>query len=101
MSQSPAYDVTVHTTARRELEAVPRHTRDALEACIIAASELRQPSDHAAAQLLRNESGLFRIRQDDYRAICTLDKPELKVLAVDTRSDIYAKTPEARERLEG
>lgn len=85
----PRYETQIHTTAKRELESLDADARDRLTDTIIDVAETEEPTSHSAVRALEGQSGLFRVRVGDLRAICTLVKPELRVLKVGHRAHVY------------
>ena len=95
----PSYHVTLHPTAKRELNDLPDSTRTELRDRLTDAAERREPSAHPSAKHLTGTDGLFRIRAEDTRAICRLEKPELQVLRVGKRSEVYDIIDDIDDRL--
>ena len=93
-----SYIARIHISAKRELEACPIDIQHELKDKIIQASELQEPSSHSDIRLLRGCNGLFRVRAGDFRAICDLVSPTLRVLLVDRRSRVYDRVDEAKAR---
>ena len=93
------YDVVSHQAAQNELAGIPNPERDTLTDILVELSSLQQPTEHSKASPLR-DTEFFRVRSGDYRAICQLDLPHLKVLKVDQRDEhTYTKgLNEAKER---
>lgn len=83
------YDTVIHTTAKRELEQLDADARDRLTEAVVDVAGERQPSSHEKARQLEGLSGLLRVRAGTYRAIVSLHPPELRVLRVGHRSDVY------------
>ena len=94
------YTVVSHQAAQNELAQLPNPDRDTLKNILIELSTLEQPTEHSKANPLRDTDNFFRVRSGDYRVICSLDLPHLKVLKVDQRDEhTYTKgLNEARER---
>jgi len=95
---SPSYRVTAHRSARNELDAIPAETREKLTDRIAEAAEFRQPTQQSDTAALR-DADLFRVRAGQYRALCTLAKPELRVLVVAKRPNVYDRISEAESRM--
>lgn len=94
---SITYDVTIHKRALVELRAVPEEERSRLKDRLKECGQTEQPTELNYVESLDN-SDLFRVRVVDWRAICCLDKPELKVLAVGDRDTIYQRIQTALDR---
>jgi len=92
-----SYQLTCHPTAQRELTQLPSDARDRLTSILQEVAEQREPSSHQRARHLEGQPGLFRVRSGDYRAICTLDKPNLKVVKIGERAGVYDDVDDLRE----
>lgn len=85
----PRYELLVHTTAERELSDLDREDRERLTDTITAVAEQRQPTSHDAVRPLEGQPNVFRVRVGDVRAVCQLEKPNLLVLRVGYRKNVY------------
>lgn len=97
MSQQ-GWHLTAHTSAENELQSVPQPYRREIKRIAQEASEKRQPSEHRDISIMRDASGIMRIKVDGYRALCDLDKPAFRILLVDERETVYNKLKEAEKR---
>lgn len=88
MGQSE-YQIILHESAQRELDAMPSETRDKLTTQIKDAAQRKQPTNHPNVKPLRETNGLFRFRAGDYRAVGDLDLPHLRILAIGEREGFY------------
>lgn len=95
---APTYQPVIHQSAERELTDVPPDTRAGLVSIIKAAAERPEPSSHSECTPLQGHP-LFRVRCGKYRALCALEKPELRVLLVGHREGIYDRMDEAASRM--
>lgn len=84
-----SYNLAIHTTAKRELDALTDHERERLTDAIAAVSEHRAPTDHPSVRILEGQDGLYRLRVGDLRAVLELDKPTLRTLRVGRRANVY------------
>jgi len=100
MSETAAYQVVIHRNAEKELADL----RDGLAADLKAALKqlryIEEPHSESFVQDLSEWENLFRVRVRDARAICTLEKPAIVVLAVAHREDIYSMIETAANRRE-
>lgn len=94
----PQYEIVVHRSAENELAGVTGDAGDELTSRLKQLTYHEQPTECAYVKQLSDHGDLFRVRIEDYRAICRLDKPEIQVLAVDTRSRAYDKIETAKRR---
>jgi len=85
----PRYDVELHRSARRELDALEEAARERLTDTLVAVAETREPTSHEAVRALEGQPDAFRVRVGSVRAVCQLDKPSLQVLAVGPRKSVY------------
>jgi hypothetical protein len=93
------YELVARPGAQRTLsgDGPPDALRDTLH----EVARCRSPTDHSKTSPLRSSqlpSGLFRVRVQDWRAVCRLDQPRLEVICIAHRDEVYERT---RERLEG
>ena len=92
------YTTTIHTTAKRELDGLDDDERDRLTDAIVDVAEHRQPTQHSSVTILEGQDGLYRLRVGDLRAVLQLDQPELKVLRVGHRANVYDVIDEIDDR---
>ena len=92
------YTTTIHTTAKRELDDLDDDERDRLTDAIVDVAEHRQPTQHSSVTILEGQDGLYRLRVGDLRAVLQLDQPELKVLRVGHRANVYDVIDEIDDR---
>ena len=92
------YTTTIHTTAKRELDNLDTDERERLTDAIVDVAEHRQPTQHSSVTILEGQDGLYRLRVGDLRAVLQLDQPELKVLRVGHRANVYDVIDEIDER---
>jgi len=97
---APSYDLTVHPRAQAELDALHPDVADDLRERLREAARSEQPSELACIKHVQGEPGLLRVRGDGVRAICALDKPELRVGLVGKRRTVYDRLDVAVARLE-
>ena len=88
------YDLQIHTSAKRELDALPHAERERLTDTIADVAECRKVTDHASVRMLEGQDGLYRVRTGDLRAILCLDKPKLLVAKVGKRKNVYENIDE-------
>lgn len=96
--QKPQYDVVLHTAADRELASLTGEMADLLVDRLQALGETEQPTSKPYCKQLEDHDDLFRVKAGKYRAILTLEKPQVRILAVDCRSRIYDKIELAKSR---
>ena len=92
------YTTTIHTTAKRELDDLDDDERERLTDAIVDVAEHRQPTQHSSVTILEGQDGLYRLRVGDLRAVLQLDQPELKVLRVGHRANVYDVIDEIDDR---
>ena len=81
------YDLFFTRSAKRELERLPRQVVELLKPRV---DELIfQPRPHGSQKL--SGTGLFRIRQGDYRVLYTIDDSErrVEVIKIGHRREVY------------
>jgi len=93
-----SYKPTLHPTANRELNQLAPNERDRLTDALTSVAEHREPTSHPKTKSLEGQDGLFRVRVGDVRAVCALCKPELRILRVGYRSDVYEIIDEIDDR---
>lgn len=96
----PSYQIQIHTTAKRELQALDERPRDRLTDTLAAVAREREPTSHEAVRPLEGHTGLFRVRVGDVRAVCSLQKPNLLVLKIGPRKSVYESIDSVDDRLE-
>ena len=94
----PSYETAIHQSAKRELDALDDDERDRLTDAIVDVAEHRKPTDHNSVAILEGQDGLYCLRVGDLRAVLQLDKPELKVLRVGHRANVYDVIDEIDDR---
>ena len=92
------YTTTIHTTAKRELDKLDTDERERLTDAIVDVAGHRKPTDHNSVVILEGQDGLYRLRVGDLRAVLQLDQPELKVLRVGHRANVYDVIDEIDDR---
>lgn len=95
----PQYELLIHTTARRELDQLDDADRERLTDTLAAVARQRQPTQHDSVRMLKGQPGLFRVRVGDTRAVCSLSKPNLLVLRVGYRKEVYDDIDDVDSRL--
>jgi mRNA-degrading endonuclease RelE of RelBE toxin-antitoxin system len=93
-----SYDITIHRSAKRELQTLEDSDRSRLTDAIADVAREKQPTHHEKARILEGQSGLFRVRVGDMRAVCELCKPSLQVLSVGYRDNVYDCIDSINER---
>lgn len=83
------YELLAHPAAKRELDQLPPEAKHELTDILFDVAEREEPSLHEKAKWLEGQPGWFRVRSGNLRAILTLDKPELYVLACGHRKTVY------------
>ena len=94
------YDITIHTTAKRELQDLEPQDRERLTDVIADVAAHKEPTAHEKVRPLEGQSGLFRVRVGDVRAVLELAKPELRTLTVGKRDSVYRAIDTIHERRE-
>jgi mRNA-degrading endonuclease RelE of RelBE toxin-antitoxin system len=95
-----SYNPVLAPAANRELQSLTDTTREQLTDLIQEICEYESPKAHAKTKSLEGHSGWFRIRSGDYRIICELVKPELRVYRIGKRKKIYSDIDELQDRVE-
>jgi len=85
----PRYEIELHRSARRELDALDDAARERLTDTLVTVAETREPTSHEAARALEGQADAFRVRVGSVRAVCRLSKPSLRVLAIGPRKSVY------------
>ena len=93
-----SYQLAIHTTAKRELDALSDAERERLTNTIADVAECRKPTAHASTRMLEGQDGLYRVRVGDLRAVLELDKPTLRVLTCGRRANVYDDIDEVCDR---
>jgi mRNA interferase RelE/StbE len=70
MPNSTPYRIRIATTADREIRRRPGHVRQQVRRAIQALAQEPRPSD---AKELREKSGFYRLRLDDWRIVFRVD----------------------------
>jgi mRNA-degrading endonuclease RelE of RelBE toxin-antitoxin system len=94
-----SYRLDCHVTAKRELDGLTDAERKRLVDTLTEVAETRKPTSHDSVRMLEGQSGLFRVRAGDCRAICSLEKPALLVLRCGHRNTVYENVDEIDDRL--
>jgi Cytotoxic translational repressor of toxin-antitoxin stability system len=84
-----SYNLRVHTVANDELRDLPSDVRDRMTDTLQEVAATRSPSTHGRVKHMEGPADLLRVRVSDYRAIISLEKPDLLVLRVGDRATIY------------
>ncbi len=82
------YEVVISETAERQLKKLERNIQDRILSTL---ERIKIRPEHFVERLV--ESGLYKLRIGDYRAILNLDKNKflISVLKVGHRKNIYDK----------
>jgi mRNA-degrading endonuclease RelE of RelBE toxin-antitoxin system len=83
------YEPVIHESARRELDDLESNQRERLTNAIADVAGNRKPSSHEKVRQMANETSLLRVRAGEVRAVVELQSPELRVLRVGHRRDVY------------
>jgi len=94
----PQWQLVIHQAAQRELANVTGEVADDLTDRLKQASYHKQPTDCPFICHIENETDLWRVRAEDYRALCVLNKPEIQVLAIGKRNRVYDSIETAKDR---
>jgi len=97
-TDAPRYNTVIHKSAQRELHQAPVETAQQLRQSIHEAATYPQPTMHPDIRPLRGTENLFRVRQGQYRALCDLRPPTLRVLLVHERDGVYSCIEQAQSR---
>lgn len=89
-----SYNPMLHVSAKRELYDLPATERAELRAVLKEVAAEEQPSHHPKSKPMVGQPGIFRVRVGNCRAICTLQKPDLLILAVGKRNGVYESVDE-------
>jgi mRNA-degrading endonuclease RelE of RelBE toxin-antitoxin system len=96
----PSYDIQIHRSAKRRLQQLPDDKRERLVDTIASVAEEREPTSHESVRPLEGHRDLFRVRAGDCRAVCTLSKPDLLVVAAGARKNVYDDIDAVAERVQ-
>lgn len=96
----PSYNVSIHTDANSSLQKLPKEARERLTDTVIEVSKNRKPTSHPNCELL-DCGELMKVRVGEYRAILRFEKPNIDVVLVGPRSNVYQRIDTARARAEG
>lgn len=95
-----SYTIQLHPRADEELNGMPARERDRLTDTLEEVSATRSPSSHQRVAQMQGPDGMMRVRTGEYRAVIMLSKPNLLVLRVGHRADIYPPESELGTRIE-
>jgi len=95
-----SYEIALHKTAERELNGLEDSKADRLRDALRDVSQHEQPTQHDKVKQLEGQRGRFRVRVGDVRAICELDKPNLLILKVGNRKNVYDGIDDLGNRLQ-
>ena len=95
-----SYEIALHKTAERELNDLEDTKADRLRDALRDVSRQEQPTQHDKVKQLEGQRGRFRVRVGDVRAICQLDKPNLLILKVGNRKNVYDGIDNIGDRLQ-
>lgn len=85
----PRYEIDIHQSARRELNALDETDRERLTDALLSVAETREPTSHDSVRPLQGQPDAFRVRVGSVRAVCRLVKPSLRVLLIGDRKNVY------------
>lgn len=85
----PHYQLQISKGANRDYNKLPVDVQSRLKDVLDDVSTHRSPQQHPKCDLLHGSNNLYKIRSGDYRAVVTLDKPELRILTVGHRGTVY------------
>lgn len=94
----PQYDILVHKSAKRQLEAMQDAQHRRIVETVESISHCEQPTSHEKCSNLKGQD-VYKVRVGDYRVLIKLQKPELKVLKVDRRNTVYRNVDEFLDRV--
>ena len=94
-----SYDLRLHHHAEDELDDVPAEERSRLVEILREVAATRGVVSHPKVGRLE-DTFLMRVKSGDYRALIHLRKPDLRVVAVGHRRNIYDRIPTAELRAE-
>jgi len=95
-----SYEIALHKTAERELNDLEDTKADRLRDALRDVSQQEEPTKHDKVKQLEGQRGRFRVRVGDVRAICELAKPNLLVLKVGNRKNVYDGIDNVGDRLQ-
>ncbi|AFH22765.1 hypothetical protein OSG_eHP34_00160 [environmental Halophage eHP-34] len=95
-----SYEIALHKTAERELNDLEDTKADRLRDALRDVSQQEEPTKHDKVKQLEGQRGRFRVRVGDVRAICQLDKPNLLILKVGNRKNVYDGIDNIGDRLQ-
>jgi mRNA-degrading endonuclease RelE of RelBE toxin-antitoxin system len=94
---TPAYQVEIHKRALAELRALPVEHRREMRHRLAQLGESEEPTAKPYVTHLAGTDCL-RVRETDYRAVCRLSKPHLRVLLIGEREHVYERIDTALSR---
>jgi mRNA interferase RelE/StbE len=95
-----SYNTVIHQHAERALNGLPEKEQHTLRETLQAVAKCEEPSQHEKVRAMEGQAGMYRVRVGDYRAIYTLEKPYLVVVAVGSRKNVYENVDELHQRVE-
>lgn len=94
-----SYDLRLHHHAQDELDALPAEERDRMVSTLREVAATRGVVSHKDVGKLE-DTYLYRVKVGDYRALIQLRTPEVRVVAVGHRRNIYDRISAAEGRAE-
>jgi len=94
-----SYELRLHHHAEGELDALPAQQRDRMVRALREVAATRGVVSHKDVSKLE-DTYLYRVKVGDYRALIHLRTPDLRVVAVGHRRNIYDRIPTAELRAE-
>jgi mRNA-degrading endonuclease RelE of RelBE toxin-antitoxin system len=94
-----SYAIQLHPRADEELQEMPDRGKDRLTDTLQEVASTRAPSSHERVISMNGPDGLMRVRAGEYRAVIILSKPNLLVLRVGHRKDVYPSEADLGNRL--
>ena len=92
------YQLVIHRAAETELDDLNEPEKTQLKDALRGLKTEEEPTNTPVAGSLKDNQNLFRVKVDGVRALCTLDKPALKVLLVGEREGVYNRIEVAKAR---
>jgi Cytotoxic translational repressor of toxin-antitoxin stability system len=93
-----SYNVRLHPSANEELTDLPGDTRDRMTDTLHEVAGNRSPTQHTRVKQMQGPD-LYRVRVGEYRAVLSLDKPDLLVLRIGERATVYREQGDIGKRL--
>jgi mRNA-degrading endonuclease RelE of RelBE toxin-antitoxin system len=93
-----SYTIRLHPRANEELDNLPEDTHDRMTDTLQEVARNRAPTQHTRVKQMQGPD-LYRVRVGQYRAVVSLQKPELLILRIGERGTVYREEGDIGKRL--